>query len=338
MDDLDKGHAIPLWDEFFPPRWDASQAGMCKVLIYLIDFLSIPSRDGMVCMASTETCHKPFFQGNNDTTKDMRSRLSQMDSVQFSDLKEFLSDCIKSIKKAHPNLSSAQLAKRLDLASSSFSRFENREITKPSFNHALKIVREACGETRVQDFIKLHYPDMYNNLTKTYPGNSELEFMPEEAEVYLQDPTAFELIMMASCNAGLRKEVVVAEFGNRGLLALENLIAKKILVEQNQIFTLGKKNLNFGQETVKKLLQNLVNSSYDLNAFGTQKNWLSVQYESVDKNKVTPKLRDVYIKANKEIREIFNAPENAGSDVMWAGLAMDSLLKKEKQESNGVIQ
>lgn len=261
-----------------------------------------------------------------------------MDSIQFSDLKEFLSDCIKSIKKSHPNLSSAQLAKKLDLASSSFSRFENREIKKPSFNHALKIVREACGETRVQDFIKLHYPDMFSDLKKTYPGNADLEFLPEEAEVFLQDPTTFELIMMATSNAGLRKEVVITEFGNRGLLALENLIAKKILIEQNQIFTLGMKNVNFGQDTVKKLLQNLVNSSYNLDAFGTQTNWLSVQYESVNANKVTPMLREVYVNANKEIRKIFNAPENSGTDVMWAGLAMDSLLKKEKQESNGVIQ
>lgn len=261
-----------------------------------------------------------------------------MDSNQFSDLKEFLSDCIKSIKKSYPNLSSVQLAKKLDLTTSTFSRFENREIKKPTFNHALKIVREVCGETRLQDFIKTHYPEMYDNLAKTYPGNSNLEFMPEEAEVYLQDSTTFELLMMATSNAGLSKDVVVAEFGNRGLLALENLITKKILIEQNHIFTLGMKNVNFGQDTVKKLLQNLVNSSYDLDAFGTQVNWLSVQYESVNAGKVTPKLRDVYVKANKEIREIFNAPENAGSDVMWAGLVMDSLLKKDKQESNGVIQ
>jgi transcriptional regulator with XRE-family HTH domain len=260
-----------------------------------------------------------------------------MDSNQFSDLKEFLSDCIKSIKKTYPNFSSAQLAKKLDLTSSTFSRFENREIKKPSFNHALKIVREVCGETRLQDFIKTHYPEMFNDFAKTYPGNNELEFMPEEAEIFLQDPTAFELIMMATSNAGLRKEVVIEEFGKRGLLILESLITKKILIEQNQIFTLGKNNLNFSQETVKKLLQNLVNSSYDLNAFGTHRNWLSVQYESLDASKVTPKLRDVYIRANQEIREIFNSPENAGTDVMWAGLVMDSLLK-EKQESNGVIQ
>lgn len=259
-----------------------------------------------------------------------------MDSIQFSDLKEFLSDCIKSIKKSHPNLSSAQLAKKLNLASSSFSRFENREVKKPTFNHALKIVREACGETKVQDFLKLHYPDMFNDLAKTYPGNSDIEFVPQEAETFFQDSTTFELMMMATTNVGLTKEVVTSEFGKRGLLTLEKLVEKKILKDENGNFTLGTK-VNAGQETVHKLLHNLINSSYDLDAFGTHKNWLSIQYESVDANKVTPKLRDIYIKANKEIREVFNAPENAGPNVMWAGLVMDSLLK-EKQESNGVIQ
>jgi hypothetical protein len=48
VEDSDKGQAIPLWDEFFPPRWDASQAGMRKVLIYLSEISSVPSRDGML--------------------------------------------------------------------------------------------------------------------------------------------------------------------------------------------------------------------------------------------------------------------------------------------------
>jgi hypothetical protein len=260
-----------------------------------------------------------------------------MDSVQFTDIKDFLSDCIKSIKKTYPNLSSVQLAKKLDLPSSSFSRFENREIKKPSFSLALKIVREACGETRVQDFIKLHYPDMYNNLAKTYPGNVDIEFIPQAAEIFFEDSTSFELMMMATTNAGLTKEVVIAEFGKRGLLTLEKLVEKNVLKDLNGKFTLGTK-VNAGQKTVKMLLQNLINSSYDLDAFGTQENWLSVQYESVNLTKVKPKVRDACVRANKELREIFNDPENAGTDVMWAGLVMDSLLNKVNPESIGVIQ
>jgi len=261
-----------------------------------------------------------------------------MDSMQFSSLKDFLSDCIRSIKKSYPNYSSVQIAKKLDISSSTFSRLENCEIIKPSFNTALKIVRETCGESKVQAFIEKHYPEMFSNFKMTYPGNNNLEFMPEEAEAFLQDPTAFEIMMMATSNVGLSKGIVKTEFGNRGLQVMESLIFKKILTEKDGVFTLGSNNFNFGQETVKKLLQNLVNSSYDLSVFGTQRNWLSVQYESVDMNRVTPQLREVYVRANAEIRAIFNNPENAGKDVMWAGLVMDSLLKREKPESNGVIQ
>lgn len=259
-----------------------------------------------------------------------------MDSNQFTDLKDFLSDCIKSIKKTYPNLSSVQLAKRLGLSTSTFSRFENREIIKPNFIHALKVVREVCGETRLQDFIKGHYPEMYNDFANTYPGNSELDFIPQETEVFFQDPTTFELMLMATTNQGVTKEIVIAEFGKRGLLTLEKLVEKSVLKEESGKFTLGSK-VNAGQETVKKLLQNLINSSYDLDAFGTHTNWLSIQYESVNAKIVTPKLRDIYIRSNKEIRELFNAPENAGTDILWAGLVMDSLLK-EKPESDGVIQ
>lgn len=259
-----------------------------------------------------------------------------MSSIQFMDLKEFLSDCIQSIKKSYPNLSSVQLAKKLDLASSTFSRFENREINKPSFNHALRIVREACGETRVQDFIKLHYPEMFNNFAKTYPGNVDLEFIPQESESFFEDPNTYELMMMATTNAGLTSEVVRFEFGKRGLLTLDKLIERKILKEENGKFILGTK-VNAGQETVKKLLSNLVDSGYDINAFGTHQNWLSVQYESVNAKKVKPKLREIYIRVNKEIRELFNDPDNSGFDIIWAGLVMDSLLKI-KPETDGVMQ
>lgn len=268
-----------------------------------------------------------------------------MSSIQFSDLKEFLSDCIMSIKKSYPNLSSVQIAKKLDLTSSTFSRFENREIMKPSFNHALKIVREACGETRVQDFIKVHYPEMYKSMAKTYPGNVDLEFLPQEAEAYLQDSSTYKLIMMATCNAGLTKDFVISEYGKEGKLTLEKLLAKNILVERNHIITLGPKNINFDQDTAKKLLLNLINSSYSLDAFGTQVNRLTVQYESVNRKKVTPILRDICIEANQKIRKAFNDPENNGCDVMWAGLVMDSLVQEkteekieEKPEIDGVLQ
>ena len=176
---------------------------------------------------------------------------------------------------------------------------------------------------------------MYENFENTYVGNADAEFVPKEAESFFEDASTYEIMLMATTVKGFTKETVCIEFGKRGLLTLEKLVEKNILKENNGIFTLGTR-VNAGQETVKKLLQNLVNTSYHSSRFGTQKNWLSVQYESVNSDLVLPKLREVYIKANKEIREIFNAPEHAGPDVIWAGLVMDSLHQQEKNE--GVIQ
>lgn len=260
-----------------------------------------------------------------------------MDLNHVSDLKDFLSDCIRSIKKSYPNFSSAQLAQRMGLSSSTFNRIENREIRKPTFAYALKIVREACGEEKVQTFIKNHYPEMYKDFETTYPGNADAEFVPVEAESFFQDANTYEIMVMATTTNGLTRKIVGDEFGNRGLQTLDKLIEKGVLKEEHGKFTLGTK-VNAGQETVKKLLQNLINTSYDLSLFGTHKNWLSLQYESVNSDIVIPKIRNVYINANKEIREILNAPENAGNDVVWAGLVMDSLLKKDKQNTDGKIQ
>jgi hypothetical protein len=243
---------------------------------------------------------------------------------------------IKSIKKSSPTLSSAQLAKRLEMSGSSFSRMENGATKKPSFNNALRIIREVCGKTKVQDFIKIHYPEMSDNFAKSYSGNADVDFIPKDAEKYFQDTSTFELMMMASSNSGITKECVIAEYGSRGLSVLEKLIEKNIIHEKDGIFTLGMTKINADQETVKNLFNNLLNTNYNLDSFGKQINWLSIQYESTNRKKVTPILFDIYSRAYKEIRETFASPDNAGEDIMWAGLIMDSLINDFKE--NEVIQ
>ena len=260
-----------------------------------------------------------------------------MTPSQFSDVSVFLSDCIKTIKKASPALSSAQLAKKLELSGSSFSRMENGVTKKPSLNNALRIIREVCGETKVQDFIKTHYPELYDNFAKTYPGNADVDFIPKDAEKYFQDASTFEIMMMASSNIGITKERVISELGSRGLSVLEKLIKKNIIHEKDGIFTLGMNKINADQETVKNLFNNLLNTNYNLDSFGKQINWLSLQFESVNRKKVSPILHSIYTRTYKEIRETFASPDNAGSDIIWAGLIMDSLFTDILKE-NEVIQ
>lgn len=264
---------------------------------------------------------------------------SMLEASHFEDLSEFLGSCVGKIKKAYPRFSSLQLAKRLGIPNSTFDRISKKEVQRPSFNYALKIVQEVCGEDNVQVFIKKFYPKMYEDFANVYPGNKDVPFVAPEAEAFFQDPATYELMMMATTAAGLTREKTLEEFGKRGIAVLEKLLQDGILKEEDNKISL-EGPVNAKQETVHKFLQNLIKLSYDVDAFGDHRNWLSVQYESVNLDVVIPRLREILIKTNQEIRELMNAPESKGDDVAWAGLVMDSLSKHSSLYNNdkGMMQ
>ena len=261
------------------------------------------------------------------------NRETVLDSNHFENLPDFLASCVSKIKRDHPRFSSLQLSKKLDIPNSTFDRIAKKEVKKPSFIYALKIVEEICGDEKAQDFIKKFYPQMYKDFIEVYPGNKDVPFVAPEAEIYFQDPTNHELMIMATSNCGLTKEKTLEEFGKRGLATLEGLLAEGVLKEvEGNISIEGP--VNAKQDTVQKLLVNLIRMNYDLEAFGDKEHWLSVQYESVDSEYVTPKLLEIYKNTNQEIRELLNSPKSKGNDIVWAGLAMDTLAKKANLLTN----
>lgn len=263
-----------------------------------------------------------------------------LDAGHFEDLSSFLEFCVNKIKKSHPRYSSLQLSKKLGIPNSTFDRISKKEVKRPNFNHSLRIAQEVCGDEGVQDFIKKFYPQMFEDFNKVYPGNKDVPFLKPEAEKYFEDPNTFEIMILASSEAGLNKDSLIEEFGKRGLTTAYTLHQEGILDFDGTKFTL-KGPINANQATVHKVLQNFISMNYDLDAFGDNRNWLSVQYESANLEYVIPKLREIYIKANQEIRQVFNNPLAKGNEVVWAGLAMDSLSKhkeKDSSESKGVLQ
>lgn len=262
-----------------------------------------------------------------------------LEAGHYDELPDFLGSCVDKIKKSYPRFSSLQIAKKLGIPNSTFDRISKCEVQRPSFNYALKIVQEVCGEDNIQSFIKKFYPKMYEDFSNVYPGNKDVPFVAPETEIYFQDPTTYELMMMATTAAGLTREKTIEEFGKRGISILEKLLQDGILKEEDQKISLDGP-VNAKQDTVHKLLQNLVKLSYDVDSFGDHMNWLSIQYESVNLEVVLPRLREILIKTNQEIRELMNAPESKGKDIAWAGLIMDSLSRHSNLNirDRGVIQ
>ena len=244
-----------------------------------------------------------------------------------------LKKCIRQIKDAQPNLSSLQISKKLGIPSSSLSRIENLDVEKPSFKHAVAILRAVCPQGEgIEEFTAKHYPELSQTFNRVYSGNKNLRFVEPEAEQFFEDHRTFEFMMMATSASGLTEAAVLKKYGMNGLQIVQGLVDRGLLKRNGDALYYATENVNFGQDTIHKLVQNLVTFNYDLDAFGNKLNWLSVQYESVDKDVVGPRMIEIMREANQKIRELLNSPEAKGKDVVWASLATDSLDRENSKD------
>ncbi|MFP5492025.1 MAG: hypothetical protein ACLGG0_11025 [Bacteriovoracia bacterium] len=247
------------------------------------------------------------------------------------DLKDLLMESIRLIKQARPRLSTNALAASLSIPSSTLSRIENSGTAKPEFKHAIAILKAAHGEKLAHTFAKRYYPQLVVGLEQIYKANKDTPFAAVDSEKYFQDPTTYELMLMATSGTGIHRKVVESEYGNKGLTILDELLANEVLIETDGVIAI-KTNINARQETVHKLTQNLIARNYDLAAFGRKDNWLSLQYEAVNLEKVMPVLHEIMERANSEIRAILNDPAYKGKDIVWASMTANSLKKQGSEK------
>lgn len=251
-----------------------------------------------------------------------------IDSSPQPDLREMLRQSIRLIKQKKPNLSSSSLALNLQISNSTFGRIENGEVRRPDFVHALAIIKAAHGDESAQEFANTYYPEVVANLKNLYKNTLDVPFVDCKDEQYFAGTATYELMMLATSRSGISRELVKAEYGNKGLSILDDLLAREVLTEVDGLIALNGR-INATQPTVHRLAQNLLASNYNVHAFEECNNWLSLQYESVDKQKVLPLMREIMERASKEVRSLFNDPALQGDDVIWTTLTFDTLNSKE---------
>jgi len=250
-----------------------------------------------------------------------------LELTQQNDLRELLKESIRLLKRKKPNLTSSALANYLDISGSTFSRIENGDVRKPDVHHVSAIITATHDIPSAKAVIEKFYPELSKGLDRVYKGNAEVPFVPVETEKFFCDTGMYELLVSATSRAGISRSSVQAEYGNKGVLALDELISKGVLEEINgQISLRG--SVNATQSTVHQLAQNLIANNYDLESFGRKENWLSLQYESVNLDKAMPEIRKVLEDAAAKLRTIFRNPDFQGDDVVWAALASDTLIKQ----------
>ena len=139
-------------------------------------------------------------------------------------------------------------------------------------------------------------------------------------------------MLLSFSRSGTTREEVEGEYGNSGLRKLEELLKKGILSEsEGAIYGMKEKErVTFDQETLVDVFANCTLDSYIPEDFGTGKNWLSFQTNSIDEKKAFKLIHSKLQKTFKEIDEILSLPDYHGKDKVFVGMVADFLLQRTK--------
>ncbi len=214
------------------------------------------------------------------------------------------------------------------MGQSTFSRIENEQ-TNPSLN-SINILLSALNKThKLSEAIEISNPKLAHSLTKNFAHNYETPFMGKEFSFFFSKTSYRKILLLALSRSGTTKEEVRLEFGNSGLRLLEELLDSNIIFESRGIIKANEDKVTFNQELLKSTLIDCIKENYNPELFGQDKNWLSFQTESINKEKAMKLIFKKLQTAYKEIKEeILYSPEYFGNDKVFIGMVADTLHKE----------
>ena len=246
-------------------------------------------------------------------------------------------DCIRELKIKYPNYSSTQIAKEIGMTQSTFSRIENGQ-TNPSLNSISKLLASLGKAHQLTDAIKISNPQLAETIKQNFSHNIDTPIMGGEYAKYFSHHEYRKILLLALTRSGTTRDEIADQYGKNGIQILSELLKAQILNEVRGIIKANEDKVSFDQEILQDSLINCIKDNYNADTFGQNKNWLSFQTESVNKEKAMSAINEKLKKAYQEIKEeILYSPEYYGNDKVFVGMVADSLLKESPDDSE-VIQ
>ena len=237
---------------------------------------------------------------------------------------------IKSIielKERYPNSSSSQLAQKVGLAQSTFSRIENKQ-SVPTISSLSAILSFLNKEYKLAN---LGTPALNRILKNNLSHNSDSSFLNEKLSKYNESFVGRNILLFALTSAGTTKKEVLEQLGRSGIEVLDKMLSENLLIEENEVIRYADKRdrITIPQDELKSLVIGTISDKYRSDLFGYGANWLSLQTNSIDKTKAMPKIREILKETYTKIqKEVFELQELQGNDKVFVTLASDSLLNE----------
>lgn len=233
---------------------------------------------------------------------------------------------IEDFKSKHPNLSSNQIAQKLNIPQSSLNRIEN-ETTNPSLENVLSVLVGTGNHNRIPEVLGEIFPNHRERFEKIFSANAETPFLDDVATRYATDPDTFLLVQMGFTRTGISELDVRERFGSWGLEKLQMLIESGVLVRREDGFLCAnEEKVNVTFNDLKKIVCLAIEKCFEPEAIDQGISHLSYQTESVN-DAGRQLILDELKRAQVNIRRIMYNPNYYGDHKVFAAMVADQIVK-----------
>lgn len=245
------------------------------------------------------------------------------------ELCQVLRERIIAYKKAHPRLSSQQIAKRFNMASSTLGRIENMDIKNPSLDQVVRILKGTGNLDELLEFLEKFYPEIADAYCSFYRKHLA-EKTSEDLETYLLSKDCFA-VLLTIISVPLNKEEICYYFGKKSLAKLDEMVpVGYVFFDEGTLkYSVRSERLHLSDKTTIELLVKCISEfSYDYTSSEPNR-MLSFDTFSVNYELAGPKVANILRKARMEIHDVLASDKYDGSDALYLGLVSDVFFQSE---------
>jgi transcriptional regulator with XRE-family HTH domain len=269
------------------------------------------------------------LQDNLEATE--RTRVVEvMRPKDEGELCKLLRERIRTYKKAHPRLSSQQIAKRFGMTTSSFNRIENMDILSPGIEQVVKVLKGTGNLDELVEFMNKFFPEISSTYFDFYARNKSEESGDLLCE-YLRKEKYF-LVLIITMVYGISENDLIKALGKNGLEIADELVEKGLVTIKDSYYTNATADFWINDETTIELFKNTISSfgsDYNSNDYDRQ---YCIDFLSCDKHKVLPEVMKILRKARQDIVDLVDQDKNNGKDVLFLGFVGDIIFEGIKDE------
>jgi len=247
---------------------------------------------------------------------------------------EILSKCITDLKDRYPRLKDGQIADKIDIPRATYNRIKNEQ-KLPRLDNLIKVVIGSGNTTILSEAIALLDKGLGNSLKSALSVALKEDnkiLADNELESLLENRDVFVAYLLSDMPNGTDKIQLIEVLGNSGLEAINILLKKNIVTEENSRFLLKTQGtLVRSFDSIKHHL-NTYSRFYKTEHVGEERNYAHSLSDGLNKDAIK-KVQDAHRRFHEELQNIYRDDSSRGNIPSFSVAFCDTFTSLESENN-----